>query len=84
MRKASDVFKDIGVNFVTEEPVAYGWINDDLAYEIATGRGIFGEPVWGVSVRSKSNPKVSHDASMMVADRGAADEYVALLKEEYT
>jgi len=83
MSKASSVFKEIGANFVTDEAISYGWVNDDLAYEIARGRGIWGEELWAVSVRSKANPRVSHDASQMVLDRAAADEYVELLKEEH-
>ncbi len=80
--EAKPLCDNIGINFMTSQPVTYGWVSDDVAYEITEGIGIAGERIWGVSFRNKWEPKKATDYSSMVISREAADEYVELIREE--
>ena len=66
----------MGPNFMTPEPVSYGYIGTQWVYEISTGTGILGEPMWGVSVIDKETGELQREMSELVASKQAAHEWV--------
>ena len=86
MRSASQAFKALGMgaNFMTENPVKYGFIGDDYVYEIADGL-FLSDYLVGVSVRRIGSDgtmdEFSREWSDMVLSLEAADEWVELAQE---
>ena len=80
---ASVVFKShmAGPNFMTPEPVSYGYIGQQFVYEISTGTDFLNEPMWGVSVIDKETGELQREMSELVSSRDAAYEWVATFNE---
>jgi hypothetical protein len=69
-------------NFMTPHVVKVGKISRNQAYEISTGRGIEGQPIYGVSVVRKFKGKVKpvFAKGKLLYSREAAEAYAKSLK----
>jgi hypothetical protein len=69
---------------MTPDAYEYGWIGDDYMYELSEGKGLVGEPIFGVSVRliSGGRDEFSRDQSDLVMSRKAAREWIETAREE--
>jgi len=55
-RVVSDAYNG-QTNFMTPEVLRYGWLPDGCAYELSTGTGIGGQPIWGVTIVDPKRPQ---------------------------
>ena len=71
-------------NFMTPNIISYGKISSDIAYELSSGRGIFSDMMYGVSVARK-NPdgsyKKMYDLSKSFGSLDEAKKYIDSLKK---
>jgi hypothetical protein len=74
----SDYFQ--GINIMTSEYVGSGWIVEGTAYEISSGHGMEGQPIFGVTVSTKLGQTDSR--SKLVGSRAEAFDYVASLRAQ--
>lgn len=61
-------------NFMTPDVIRFGQKRDKL-YELSTGKGIGGTPIWGVTVISVYGHKL-HDLSECFSTRLDAERYI--------
>ena len=77
-----------GRNLMTPEILEYGYARDRaLIWELSTGRGIFSERIWGVTVVGRDaagqpNRNAGKDLSKCCHSLREAREYIASLDEE--
>ena len=84
--KAADayrVFLNYGKNFMTPDIIEYGWVSDNVAYELSSGWGIGGGTLYGVTFldRRYDNPRAM-EYSSAVEDEAAGRELIKVVKEE--
>lgn len=74
-------------NVITPLPLEYGYINNNIVYEISTGKGIFGNPLYGVTLvrllGSGSNTEAMYDDSKCVYSLDEANVYIETLRKVY-
>jgi len=83
-QQASKIFKAHvkGVNIMTPHALGHGFIGTRWVYEVTEGTGMFGEPIYGVTVIDKTTGNLVKDAGGLFDRKEAAYEWVALMKEE--
>lgn len=73
-------------NFMTPTVIRFGKINKHMAYELSSGRGIYDQPIYGVSVVSydpdTDTTKREHDLSDVFQSLMDAEHYIKQLKRE--
>ena len=84
--KAADayrVFLNYGKNFMTPDVIEYGWVSDNVAYELSSGSGIVGDTLYGVTFldRRRNEPRPM-EYSSAVLDLAAGRELIQIVKEE--
>lgn len=71
-------------NCMTPNVISYGWIKDqEIAYELSTGKGFFGGTIFGVTVRGvekKSYSKCGKKSECFDSIRKAEDYVMELQK----
>ena len=67
---------------MTPRILKYGKINKNVSYELSYGKGLFDEPLYGVTVVSeeKGLVKREYDISQAFPSREAAEQYIRELK----
>jgi hypothetical protein len=73
-----------GSNFMTPDILRYGRSDEHgkgaagrvRFYELSTGRGFKGEPIFGVTVRDSDGNRFDPDLSKMFFSRRAAEDYI--------
>jgi hypothetical protein len=71
------------MNFMTRTLVRRGMINPRFAYEISSGRGIYHEPIFGITIlglTSKNKIFRAYKLNKLVESQRIADEYVKELR----
>jgi len=63
-------------NLITPKVVRFGWRPDGCAYELSTGEGIFGAPIWGVSVVDPRHPERRTPRSKCCHSLEEAETYI--------
>ncbi len=75
MAEAERYFKSLQPNIMTPHPVTY-WTTDSLLVELATGRGIGNEPIWGVTVVDRHTKELDTNRSRLFHDVDEAKRHV--------
>jgi|WetSurSiteA1Bulk_404760.scaffolds.fasta_scaffold46704_2 hypothetical protein len=80
--KPTQCFK--GKNFMTPNILRSDWIiENELAYELSEGRGIYGEKIWGVSVRFSDGEKGNNNDGGCFHSRNQAETHIKDLIDKY-
>lgn len=85
-RKAFEIWqKEYGDsrNFMTPDPIGYGWIGKTLVYEIAEGTGFNQEPIFGVSIvriMPDGSVQSEHDLANVFPSEQDARSYISELR----
>ena len=70
------------VNFMTPDPLGYGWLGADAVYELSGGRGFDHEPIFGVTVIEHGPEGWQRDSqgrSKCCGSKREADDYIMAL-----
>lgn len=79
---ATEILRKAGLkdrNMMTPDILSVVKLNDDSAAELSHGRGLFGSPVWGVTVVWHGE-RFGHDYSQMFYSEDEARAYIQELK----
>ena len=77
------VFLNYGKNFMTPDVIEYGWVDDNVAYELSTGSGIVGDAIFGVTfLDSRRDEPRSMEYSSAVLDEAAGRELIEIVRED--
>ena len=69
-----------GVNFMTPEVLGHYKLRKGWA-ELSQGRGMEGEPIYGVTVRMLGGARLTPDPSKLLYSRAEALRYIQTLKD---
>ena len=69
-----------GVNIMTPEVLAYYKLRKGWA-ELSQGRGMEGEPIYGVTIRMLGGDRLTPDPSKLLYSRAVALRYIQTLQD---
>ena len=70
-----------GVNIMTPEVLAHYKLRKGWWAELSQGRGIEGEPIYGVTIRMLGGARLTPDPSKLLYSRAAALRYIQTLQD---
>lgn len=72
-------------NVITPLPLDYGYINNSIVYELSTGKGIFGTPLYGVTVVKLvgCSTDAMFDDNKCLHSLVEAEQYIEVLRDKY-